>query len=72
MLRVLAADSTHGFLFLKRMVNIHSVTALPTFVLFYIIAKFIPEIRTGAFFTFFSEASDIGQGQIPEILQKLS
>lgn len=48
------------------MVNINSVTVAAKFVLFCIIAQFIPEIHTVASLTFFSEASDIGQGHIPD------
>lgn len=62
-LRVVIADSTR-FVFLQCMVNIHSLTVAATFGLFCIINEFIPEIRTVASLTFFSEASDIGQGQI--------
>lgn len=46
------------------MVNIHSLTVAATFGLFCVINEFIPEICTLASLTFFSEASDIGQGQI--------
>lgn len=52
------------FVFLQWMVNIHSVTVAAKFGLFCIINKFVPEIHTVASFKFFSEASDIGQGQI--------
>lgn len=59
------------FVFSQCMVNIHSLTVAATFGLFCIINEFIPEIRTVASLTFFSEASDIGQGQILEFLDQL-
>ena len=46
------------------MVNSHSLTVAATFGLFFEINEFIPEIHTVASLTFFSEACDIGQGQI--------
>lgn len=49
------------------MVNIQSVTVAATFGLFCVIDEFIPETRSVASLTFFYEASDIGQGQIPDI-----
>ena len=52
------------FQFLHHMVNSHSLTVAATFGLFFEINEFIPEIHTVASLTFFSEASDIGQGQI--------
>lgn len=42
-----------------------------TFGLSCVTDEFIPEIRTVASLTFFSEASDIGQGQILDSLDQL-